>query len=330
MNAGSIRAVAQKIYKRLRRSHEARATEADIYFCYRLLLDREPDRSGLESWKEQVARFSISVPALVQAFMSSPEFKSRQAAQDRPVVVNLPDFKILVAPTDYLVGSLLARGEEYEPVVQQEVRRHLREGDTFLDVGANIGFFSCLGASVVGPRGKVFAFEPNPKNVSLLYQNIALNEFLNVEVLPYALGPTDGFVSFDVTLGTTNGAVVRDPGPGAFKVRTIRLDTFDRRPRQARLLKIDVEGYESAALSGMAEFLIAARPVVIMEFSPEYSKSSLGISGTELLTQVASYGYALYIPTLGAEPRLARAEECIRSFEKSGASHIDLLLRPCV
>ncbi len=70
--------------------------------------------------------------------------------------------------------------------MQGAIRELLREGQTFVDVGANVGCISFLAARIVGPRGLVVAVEPNPDNLQLLYAGIVLNGFGNVRVLPYA------------------------------------------------------------------------------------------------------------------------------------------------
>src|SRR5205085_5346004 len=79
--------------------------------------------------------------------------------------------------------------ERYETAL---MKRLLRPGMTCWDIGANIGYYTCLFAAAVGPRGKVVAFEPASRTRERLIQNVALHGFANVEVLPYALGDRDG------------------------------------------------------------------------------------------------------------------------------------------
>ena len=130
---------------------------------------------------------------LVEEFLGSVEF-ARAHALGRPgdrkaheVVDTCEGFRIHVDPTDYAVGHTLARTGSYEPDVSATLRSVLGQGATFVDIGANIGWFSLLGASLVGAAGRVVAIEPNPRNVALLRQSAKDNGFDNIEVIAVAL-----------------------------------------------------------------------------------------------------------------------------------------------
>lgn len=72
------------------------------------------------------------------------------------------------------------------------IKRYLRPGDTSRDVGANVGVYTLLAASLVGPTGTVHAFEPRPKALGYLYENISLNKLRNVQVYELALSDRAG------------------------------------------------------------------------------------------------------------------------------------------
>ncbi len=74
----------------------------------------------------------------------------------------------------------------YEPHVTNLVKGILKEGGVFLDVGANIGYFTMLAASLVKANGKVIAIEPNPQNLQLIYSSLLENHLSNVAIYPYA------------------------------------------------------------------------------------------------------------------------------------------------
>ena len=88
---------------------------------------------------------------------------------------------------------------EFEPEVENVLRAFLRPGDTFVDIGANIGIFSLLAARIVGPSGRVIAFEPVPITLEKLRANILLNDLQNITVVPAALCDETrrGFIHLD-------------------------------------------------------------------------------------------------------------------------------------
>ena len=141
-----------------------RATLEDLRACYRLFLLREPDETGWRAWKDLIESHQISVQMLVDGFMNGPEFRQLQEAAATPVLVPLDGFQLYVRRNDYFIGAAIARDRSYEPHVTAAVRRMLRPGDTFLDIGANIGYFTLMGSSLVGSTGRVIALEPNPSN----------------------------------------------------------------------------------------------------------------------------------------------------------------------
>ena len=91
------------------------------------------------------------------------------------------------------------------------MRQVLGAGGTFVDAGANIGWFSLLGASLVGPTGHVVAIEPNPLNVALLRQSARDNGFDNVDVMVVALSDEGGVVALETD--GSNGRVIPIEGP---------------------------------------------------------------------------------------------------------------------
>ena len=151
------------------------ATEPDVYYCYRLLLNREPDEDGWRYWSDLVNNHHISLQVLCDGFLNSYEFKKLTTERNKPQLIDLPTFKMYVRLNDHFVGGVIAQTKEYEPYVIKELERLLNPGDTFVDVGANIGYFTLLAAGKVGKKGKVIAFEPWPDNCQLLEKSIAEN-----------------------------------------------------------------------------------------------------------------------------------------------------------
>jgi len=129
-------------------------------------------------------------------------------------------------------------------------------GMTVVDIGANIGYYTLMAARLVGKQGRVFAFEPEPKNYDLLVRNVALNKYVNVVTEQKAVsdktGKADLFISREAGAhGLMSG---REGAVGVKSVETISLDSyFKGRPGPLDIVKIDVEGAELAVLKGMTQ-----------------------------------------------------------------------------
>jgi len=159
-----------------------------------------------------------------------------------------------------------ARGT-VERHVQQAIADNLKTGDVFYDVGANIGFFSMLAARLVGPKGRVHAFEPEPRNAAAIHRNAGLNSFANITVHEAAVADTDGTIKLIVT-EHPGGATIDADSAGAdaqhtIEVRSLTLDSLKADP--PTFVKIDVEGAEPAALRGMTRLAAEHRPLLLVE-----------------------------------------------------------------
>ncbi len=127
---------------------------------------------------------------------------------------------------------------------------YLRPGEVVVDVGSNIGTHALAAAHWVGEGGTVVAIEPHPRIFSYLQANVRRNARHNITALNLAIGDTDGEVAFSDRWEDDENAVV-EGSPGALRVPVRRLDALDLAgQRSIALLKIDVEGYELAVLTG--------------------------------------------------------------------------------
>jgi FkbM family methyltransferase len=177
--------------------------------------------------------------------------------------------------TEFTCHTLYYGGPHYEPATARCLRARLSEGSVFVDVGANHGYFTVMAASMVGPRGRVFAFEPNPAVVAQLERHLALNGLAGrVTILPLALSDQPAArVPLFVSLAPENsGLSSLAPWPESIARGELSLghavdvaaDTFDNWWRAAGspgidLVKIDVEGAEARVARGMAQALASGR-----------------------------------------------------------------------
>lgn len=192
---------------------------------------------------------------------------------DAIVRVQMPDgksFQLASLPQNYLSFELFWRGTVYyEPVTTLLACELARGADTFIDVGANIGFFSLV-LSTSKPGLRVISFEPNPKNFQLLNANVHLNQFSNVTCEPLALSDISGTGALFLSPSDMSASLEQDfedtPGP-VLKVSTATLDGYlaQRSPSGPVLIKVDVEGHEAAFFKGARQTISSLKPDIISE-----------------------------------------------------------------
>jgi FkbM family methyltransferase len=171
-------------------------------------------------------------------------------------------------------------GRAYEPATTQFIVGHLKQGSVFVDVGANLGYFSMLAAQRVGPEGRVLAFEPAPEAFGMLTSAVSRNRFTNVQPFKVALGDQDCEVELFLSNDPANDGLssitpfIEHIKSGALSAEHIvrvaahRFDSLYVDPQFERidLIKIDVEGAELGVLRGMENtFERFAPPKIIIE-----------------------------------------------------------------
>jgi FkbM family methyltransferase len=146
----------------------------------------------------------------------------------------------------------------YESKMQRRIAQEVQAGSVFFDVGANVGFYSLLGALRVG-AGRVYAFEPLPANIAFLRHHLEINRIRNVEVLELAISDHSGSTNFASDPTRAMGKLEAD---GALTVQVATLDQLIAEDRTAppNCIKMDIEGGEFRALGGATECFRKFRP----------------------------------------------------------------------
>jgi FkbM family methyltransferase len=149
----------------------------------------------------------------------------------------------------------------YESEQSERLRQCVQPGSVVYDVGANAGYYALLASRLVGARGRVVAFEPEPRNAAFLREHVARNRAANVDVVESAVGNVPGAHGF-ARRGTGRG---RLDERGELRVRVLRLDDFVADGARAPdVIKIDVEGGELDVLRGAARLLASSRPLLLL------------------------------------------------------------------
>jgi FkbM family methyltransferase len=163
-------------------------------------------------------------------------------------------------------------GELHEPQTTNLVKEKVKPGQTAIDIGANIGYFTLLFARAVGVEGIVYAFEPNPFLAKILRYNISINEYQNVKVIEKAISNSPGQARFYINKRAhERSSLIPARKSEIITVDTITIDNFFS-PSYPKVdwIKVDVEGNEAKALAGMSEILKRNNEIkLIIEFIPK-------------------------------------------------------------
>lgn len=230
-------------------------------------------------------------------------------------------------PNEATIITELQAGHLYEPDVSLAMIRILRPGDVFVDVGVNAGFFSILGARLVGATGRVLGLEPDPRSLARLPGRLAANNLGNVTILPVAASDRAGDITFHLNMDDSGGSALWDPGrfpgntasrqnPSNLTVPAVRLDAMlaAQGSGPPRLIKIDTEGADHAVLLGATGVLTGRRvPFVITELH-EFGLRQMGSSQADLRRMMAALGYEAFLLSHdGSLPKWLPAGTALRS-----------------
>ena len=199
-------------------------------------------------------------------------------------------------PASYIGLTLLEQGI-YEPEMLKVVKHFLKPGDTFVDLGANEGYFAVAGARRVGPSGAVLAIEPQQRLQAVLERNFALNGCGNIRLAPVAVSDRPGEAVLHLTPGVNNSASsLIQPTKYPLAHQTVQCATleevFARHGVQTcALLKIDIEGWEYEAVLGSPKLFREGRvKALALELHP-HLLARRGLDGQKITDFLAECGY---------------------------------------
>ncbi len=277
----------------------------DVFFAYRLLLQRCPEFGDAKSYQ---LHDSLDLKALVDGVMNSLEYqrlwvRKEPWSPDTVVMTEHAGLRYFFNLRDRAIGLAIATGQ-FEPNMERLVRMLVKPGMCCIDVGANLGFFSVLLGSLCGPDGQVISLEPFPAAFSLLVRNIRENHLENVVApLQLAAHETDGKATMCYQADEANdnfGSMFVPHADSKMRsshatvsIQCQRLDDLIKSGQGIRvdLVKIDVEGSEPYVLRGMKRILLEQRPIILIELN-EHCLVNMGCSSAEeVMALIEEYGY---------------------------------------
>lgn len=152
----------------------------------------------------------------------------------------------------------------YELNKRLAFEREIPPGAVVYDIGANVGYFSLLATVLVGLEGRVYAFEPLPRNIEFLHKHIRLNKLNNVEVIEAAVSDHEGEASFDLGASSAMGHLAES---GEITVQMVSLDQLllANKLQPPDYMKVDVEGAEFDVLNGARGLLEKYHPTLFLD-----------------------------------------------------------------
>lgn len=210
------------------------------------------------------------------------------------------DYEILV-PVDEGIGWLIYYLKNYNKKETNFIRRMAKKDWICFDIGANVGYYSLLFASLC-KKGETHSFEPLPLCYHLLSASISLNNFDNVRLNNFALSNYSGVSKFTVSKKCESSSFVHtemSPLENIIQVKTMRLDDYIRENDIARIdfVKLDVEGAEKLVLEGSLETIsrkeLQPKILLVELYDPNFIHYNTSID--EIVKFLNSYGYEAFI-----------------------------------
>lgn len=256
-------------------------TQADIHGAFRTLcgrdilpaeLDRYSKLCETYKWNHYSLLMHLMCHAEAQGRLEFPEIVKSGVMTAAPLHNGMTIFGPI---SDLFVTHAIKRKGQWEPHEEKVMRQLVKPGMQALDLGANIGYFTAVLSEVVGADGKVWAVEAAPRLCECLKKSSEFNHWKNVEILNVAASNNERELLMGYNFVNFGGSTVYELPPGhaldtlwQAKVTARRLD--DVLPAQEKIdfIKMDIEGHEGHALTGMKKIFERGRPRMLFEYTP--------------------------------------------------------------
>lgn len=184
----------------------------------------------------------------------------------------------------------------YEPFFLSVIKKHLSPGDTFVDIGANIGQHSLFASQVIGTSGQVISFEPIPRIYEQFKKSVDINNFENIDVYNLGCGSKEEELEIFSAEGNIGASSIVDSSRNTSKekIKLAAADSILTKYGKVSFIKIDVEGYEYFALQGLENTIEKYKPKMLIEYSPYYYNLFDKTHGQKIIEFLVRNDYVLY------------------------------------
>ena len=223
------------------------------------------------------------------------EILSKIGSGIRSDFIIMDDQKVFLDKEDSLMLSI--KNNKHELTEIELLKQIIKNGDTVLDLGANIGVYTLIFAKLVGKSGHVFAFEPDPTNFEILSKNVKENKHENVTLVQKAVSEKNDKIKLFVSKRNHASHRIFDSEEkrNSIEVDVITLDTYFKKIKNPiNFIKMDVEGVEGATLLGASNIIKNSKDLVIMmEYFPKWIRK-YGMNPEEILDSLIEKKFKLF------------------------------------
>lgn len=274
--------------------------KSEVSWAFRYLFGREPETTATIKAHSHFANWQD----LRMALLDSDEFRG---------VISHLNFGKKWVMTEVMAGSRnmwldlsdryvsqACLYDNYELEESNFVRSHLKKGDHFIDIGANLGWFTLLASTIVGTSGQIHAFEPRSSTFEYLTRWIhdsKISEFVSLYNCGVSFENKEAFINSSINTDNPGGSFVTTfKLEGDIQSEPIKLVQLDRLDiKKVNFIKIDVEGSELLALKGAQNLIKKNMPIIMSEINPEALASVSKCSANEYIQWLIECGYRVQI-----------------------------------
>lgn len=204
----------------------------------------------------------------------------------------------------YKLNSLVGKALFLKAFETQEVcflKKILKEGDIFFDIGANGGFYTVIASKIVGTTGHIYSFEPSKEELELLQLNVSTNNIENATLVKKAVSNSKGYAQFALSKDGAMNSLLKNSHPGQTiqewqEVELTTVDDFIKELAISKVdfMKIDVEGAEKLVFEGANKTLSKFENTVILFEACDLTSKGFGYSTEDFLTFLMQHNFFLY------------------------------------
>lgn len=238
------------------------------------------------------------------------------------LIINIYDYKMQIPMQYDGIGRALYVHRSRELDHKWMIDNELSSGNTVLDLGANIGYYAIMEARKVGPHGKIYAIEPDPRNIEFLEKNIKLNCINNIfEFEQAAISNKDDKSEFILSSKTNLSSFELEKSKNDFqsvKVKTYDLGTYLKDKKRVDLIRMDIEGHEIEVFDSLIKFSKEfkdhlPKKIIFETHFPKYKKKKQYV--TETFNKIFEAGYKIKYLSSTNEPKEAFKKKAYNPFK---------------
>jgi len=252
-------------------------------------------------WAYRLLSFTWNVPFIIRTLLRRVFGSKKEKTElfKEISLEGLPKFGLLLNLSNGLLDETLLSKGVWEKEVTNIICSNLKKGDVFVDVGANIGYYTVLAGLLVGTSGGVIAFEPVSNVFFQLKRNIKINKLNNVSAYMFACGAREKKTRIHVSKRNVGrSSMLDEEREGDIveeDVEIVRLDDFVDKFKSVNFIKIDAEGYEYEVFLGAINTIKRDLPKIIFEYNPKRMRKLYGgdREAVSLLNSLVDFGYEI-------------------------------------